>query len=323
MQKMKMNKTRQELANMFISSLQEGKLPWRACWQISIPENSITHTRYRGINRLLLSYIADERGYSDPRWCTYLQAQKRGWHVQLGAKGVPIEYWALYDPELKKLLSWQEAARIRHNDPDRYDTLQLRYRISTVFNAEQIDGIPELQKAKPLIAGQEITAARDRLLNNMQLGYREEGQEAYYNVKTDCVTLPPLGRFNDEYAYFATLLHECGHASGHPNRLDRSFLGGDRSDYAREELRAEIASSYTAQALGLELPDEVLAEHLDLHKAYIQSWLTALEDNPDELFAAIKDADKITEYLMEKGEFAQEKSIEQPQISEPTPEPEP
>lgn len=46
MQKMKMNKTRQELANMFISSLQEGKLPWRACWQISIPENSITHTRY-------------------------------------------------------------------------------------------------------------------------------------------------------------------------------------------------------------------------------------------------------------------------------------
>lgn len=304
---MKMNKTRQELADMFINSLQEGKLPWRACWKITVPENAVTHARYRGINQLLLSYVAETRGYGDPRWCTYLQAQKRGWQVQRGAKGVPVEYWALYDPEAKKLLNWKEAAQIRRDDPDRYETLQLRYRISTVFNAEQIDGIPELQKAPPLIAEEQIVAARDRLLQNMQLDYREDGQEAYYNLKIDRVTLPPMERFDDGYAYFATLLHECGHASGHPDRLDRPFFGGDKSDYAREELRAEIASSYTAQALGVELPDELLTEHLDLHKAYIQNWLAVLKDNPDELFAAIKDADKISDYLLEKGEFTPER----------------
>ena len=39
------------------------------------------------------------------------------------------------------------------------------------------------------------------------------------------------------------------------------------------------------------------------HKAYIQSWIQVIEDQPNELFAAIKDAEAISDYLLEKGEF--------------------
>ena len=43
---------------------------------------------------------------------------------------------------------------------------------------------------------------------------------------------------------------------------------------------------------------------MNLHKAYIQSWAENLKDAPEELFRAIKDAEKISDYLIEKGEFA-------------------
>ena len=55
-----------------------------------------------------------------------------------------------------------------------------------------------------------------------------------------------------EYDYMATLLHEAGHATGHISRLNRDMTGVFGSpEYAKEELRAEIASAFTAQELGL------------------------------------------------------------------------
>lgn len=71
-------------------------------------------------------------------------------------------------------------------------------------------------------------------------------------------------------------------------------------EYAKEELRAEIASAFTAQTLGIDSQNE---RHMENHKAYVQSWASILEEKPEELFAAIRDAEKISDYLIEKGEF--------------------
>lgn len=100
-----------------------------------------------------------------------------------------------------------------------------------------------------------------------------------------------------------------------PDRLNRhieNHFGSE--DYAREELRAEIASAFVSQELGLEMSQKALNEHFDLHKAYIQSWIKVLEKDPQELFAAIKDASGIANYLMEKGEFLQNITEEKRQI---------
>ena len=96
------NKLREELAQKFLEALSQGQLPWHACWATGRPENAINGKIYRGINALALSYTADDRGYTDPRWCTYNQAREKGWQVRKGEKSARVEYWAYYDTKEKK-----------------------------------------------------------------------------------------------------------------------------------------------------------------------------------------------------------------------------
>lgn len=296
------SKVREEMSRMFLDALTKGDMPWYACWQQGRPYNVASGKPYRGVNAAYLSWWSREKGYTDPRWCTYLQAQERGWQVRKGSKSVPVEYWAYYDTKQKKLLQWSEAKRLLAADPDYIQNLRLSCRTTPVFNAEQIDGIPELTGPQTNI--DEVRQQRDTLLRNMGVGYREEGGEAYYSPREDRVTLPPEHSFHDVYSYMATFLHECGHATGHSSRLDRDLTGSFGSEsYAREELRAEIASTFTGQALGLRMSDSQLQFHMDQHAAYVQHWAAVLQKSPDELFKAIKAAEEISDYLIEKGEF--------------------
>lgn len=309
---MAMNKLREKIAQDFLSALKQDKLPWSACWQQERPVNMATGKLYRGVNALYLSFCSDALGYTDPRWCTFHQAQEKGWRVRKGAKSCRVEYWAYYDLKEKKLLSWPDVWKLLTNDPDYWVNLQLRCRTYCVFNAEQIDGIPPLERRHTSIGA--IREQRDELIRNMGIGYREQGKNAYYSLPEDTVTLPPEASFDDEYSYMATMLHECGHATGHPARLDRDLSGSFGSEsYAREELRAEIASAFTAQALGLQLSSEQLQGQMQRHIAYVQSWSQALENDPGELFRAIKDAEKISDYLIEKGGFEKGMAKAQPE----------
>lgn len=302
-----MNKLRTDMAQRFLDALNQGQIPWKACWQGTRPYNAATGKHYRGVNAMFLSYIAEERGFTDPRWCTYIQAEKNGWQVRKGAESAKVEYWAYYDKKQKKLLSWEDARKLLEADPAYELNLQLSSRIHSVFNAEQIDGIPALRQNTTDIGA--IREQRDKLILNMGVGYQEEGTRAFYSPGSDAVTLPPEASFDDTYSYMATFLHECGHASGHPSRLNRDLGGFFGSEsYAREELRAEIASAFTAQALGLQLSSEQLEYHMSQHIAYVQSWSAALQKNPEELFRAIKAAEEISDYLIEKGEFELERT---------------
>ena len=81
-------------------------------------------------------------------------------------------------------------------------------------------------------------------------------------------------------------------------RLNRpsSAKFGSR-DYAIEELRAEIASSFYLAEFGL--VDDIL----DDRKAYIQGWSEKIKKDHKVLFEAIKDAEKIVDYIKEKGGY--------------------
>lgn len=297
-----MNQLRTDMAQRFIDSLSQGKLPWSACWHSARPANAITGKQYKGVNALMLSFIADEKGYTDPRWCTYKQAQEKGWQVRKGETGSRVEYWAYYDRLQKKMLSWNEVRSLLKADPKYEENLLLRSRIYTVFNGEQIEGIPAYIFPRTDIG--ELRQQRDTLLHNMNLRYEEGGSEAYYSPTHDLVHLPPEQTFDTTYDYMATLLHECGHATGHGSRLGRDLTGRfGTPEYAKEELRAEIASAFTTQALHLDVTAAQIDQHMDNHVAYIQSWISVLKDSPEELFRAIKAAEEISDYLIEKGEF--------------------
>lgn len=308
------NKMREEMVSEFIKCLSEETIPWHMAWSTDRPVNAVTNTRYRGINKMWLSFIQKMEGWEDPRWCTFKQASNKGWKIIKGSKGTPVEFWSLYDTQKKKKISYAEARKLEENlTPEEYDKrIRLISRVYSVFNAEQIDGISKYKTKKYDLDTERIMHIRDNLINNMNVGYSEEGDKAFYNPKHDRIVIPEMDRFETEYDYMATLFHEAGHATGHESRFNRQIANMFGSpEYAKEELRAEISSAFTAQAVGITYEQN---SHMENHKAYIQSWISALKNNPNELFLAIKDAEKISDYLIEKAEIEKELTNE---ISKP------
>lgn len=299
----KLNKTRQELIDSFVGCLNEEKLPWRQGWNVtglSLMRNAVSNTAYHGCNAFLLMMVASIRGYDDPRWCTYKQASDNGWQVKKGAKGAPVEYWTVYDKKHKKNISfddYHDEVVNKGRDEKEFSIISRTY---TVFNANCIDGIPPLEQKDPQKLNDiEMNQFVGNIKDNMQVGYKEFGDRAFYSPSVDTVTMPPRSQFLNQHEFDATLLHELAHATGHESRLNRDLHHRFGSEgYAVEELRAEISSAFLTQYIEIDLN----CEHLDNHKAYIQSWSSVLKKDPNILFAAIKDAEAISDYMIELGE---------------------
>ena len=156
------------------------------------------------------------------------------------------------------------------------------------------------------------------------------GDRAFYNLQSDTVTLPEREQFATANGYYQTALHELGHATGHPERMDRDTLTHGAGhfgsvEYAREELRAEMSAMMTGEQCGV-------GHDGSRGAAYVQGWLKALEQDPKEMYKAAADAQKISDYLMrpirereqttdkEHGELAEKYSAARsPQISQTPP----
>lgn len=304
---MKLNKARQLLADKFVKSLKEKEIPWYRGWITLNPVSCISGKEYRGINSFLLALVASEKGYSDPRWCTYKQAKENEWQVKKGEKGTPIEFWSLYDLKTKQKITNKESEELL-NKIGREEHLKRVKPISqvyTVFNAEQIQGVPEYLPVKEPLDQEMFIRLRDRLITNMSLSFQEGGERVFYRISEDRLTMPSINRFQSVYSYMSIFLHECGHATGHESRLKRKMCNMFGSEeYAREELRAEIASAFTSQAFGF--TGDMDEQHMENHKAYIQSWAKVIANNPNELFSAIHDAAQISDYLIDKSEIKKE-----------------
>lgn len=297
------------MINSFIDCLKKDTIPWHRSWSATErPYNAVTNTAYHGANSLWLSYNQFAREFEDPRWCTFKQAQTQGWKIKPGSKGTRVEFWSLYDTEEKRKLTQREAKQL--SDELTLEEFKNRVKpisnVYTVFNGEQIDGIPKYEEKTYELNTEELLQKRDTLLKNMNVDFSEGGDKAFYNPSRDRITLPEMNKFETEYDYMATLLHEAGHATGHISRLNRDMTGVFGSpEYAREELRAEIASAFAAQVVGIDYQQN---QYMENHEAYVQDWISVLENSPNELFAAIKDAEKISDYLIEKGEFGLEET---------------
>ncbi len=53
----------------------------------------------------------------------------------------------------------------------------------------------------------------------------------------------------------------------------------------------------------------------DNNKAYLQGWAAAIKDDPNVLFRAIKDADRIADFVIDKGQLSLWKEKLQAEIS--------
>ncbi len=293
----KYNKAREELVNMYLNSLEEGEIPWYKTWNIKSPCNVVSNRNYRGINNLLLSYVAAKRGYSDNRWCTFDQLKKNKWKFKEDAKGkgVWVEYWTQYNVKEKKIYSFNAYEQIIKNNPERKEEFRIIDRCTVVFNCDLIDGVPK-QKEMTEYNDTKLSNTIDNIIKNIGVKYIEDSSDPYYSPLEDKVVIPYKKSFTNEYSYHATQLHELAHSTGHESRLNRDIKNKFGSEeYAKEELRAEISSSFLIQKFGLEYDKK----HLEEHKGYIQNWIKIIKDKSSELLKAISDADKIVSYLEE------------------------
>ena len=291
-----------EVALTLIEAMKEQRAPWQRPWGATSlrPVNPTSNNAYRGINRLLLSL----RGFDDPRWMTYRQAALAGWQVQAGAKGASVV-------KLVELAAGQSETDSANGADQAGATLPsasgkvFALRRYTVFNAEQIKGIPALPEREPSSAMAVCDRAQAVLdaLADTGLAITHGGSQACYIPALDEIRLPRKQAFRSAYEYFAVALHESAHATLAPHRMNRvEALGkkwGDEA-YAQEELRAEIASAIIASELS-DGPGGLLQgpEHIANHARYLNSWIRVLERDPMAIFSAAKDAELMSAYLLE------------------------
>jgi len=291
----KIKSLHEQVAADLIERLKKGTAPWQKPWNSStlgfeFPYNAITGKRYKGIN--IFSLLSAER--DDPRWMTFKQAASKEWQVRKGEKAHLVQYVKTHnlinqlDEKGKKILDGN-GKPIKIAVP--LDNAMVT--AAWVFNAEQIDGIPPLAKIERLDSNWDpITAAEELVLATEATIFHEMGDRAFYNLTTDRITMPLKEQFSAPELYYGTLLHELAHWTGHNTRLDRSLFNRFGTEaYAREELRAEIASMLIGQELKI-------GHDPGQHAAYVKSWIQLLTDHPFEIHSAAADAEKILKYLL-------------------------
>ena len=217
-----------------------------------------------------------------------------------GEKGTRILFWQF---ESRKLARGKDGRPVldKAGEPV-YETRVLphpRVYPYTVFNAEQCKGLPARTERRSAEDWDPIEAA-EKVLRHSGARIRHTSEDrAYYDLARDRILLPHRDQFPDAPSFYQTALHELGHWTGHPDRLNRETLvrgteaGFWSTLYAREELRAEISSMITGDRLNL-------GHDPSRHAGYVRSWVRALRDDPREIYRAARDAQAMSDWTLER-----------------------
>lgn len=268
-----------------IECLEKGVVPWKKPWHQlqSVPVNAITNRPYRGVNTFLLSI----HPYTDHRWLTYKQAQELNGAIKPGEKATTVVFWKRWKPNVPDEKQEKGVSR---------EVPLLRY--FKVFNAEQCVGLSlaELHHSAEYKEHERIERA-ELLVKHMPNPptIREGGNTAWYRPSDDHVQIPELKIFRTPDAYYATLFHELGHATGHESRLNRSGVTGTilfgSGEYSKEELVAELTSAFCAATVSLD--DRLLCDSA----SYIDGWLSVLRSDPKAVVIAAAQAQRAADLI--------------------------
>lgn len=281
----------QTVTDKMIHAIETGGKPWVCPWdksgEVTFPINHSSGEQYRGINILSLWIEQDTRGFSSARWMTYRQASAAGGQVRKGEKGSQIIFYKTRDKESDRI-----NPTTGENEINKIPML----RSFTVFNLDQIDGIEQDLSHLPEQPTFDPIQAAENLLTASQVKIHETGTRAFYHPATDEITLPDRERFSTAYNFYATALHELGHATKKGNRCDRKPYASDnlKTQYAFEELVAEIGAVFAMAGLGI-------TGELEEHADYLDGWLTLLKSDNRAIFKAAAQAQKSHEWIISQG----------------------
>jgi antirestriction protein ArdC len=278
------------VTDKIINLLEDGIVPWRRPWtSAGLPRNLVSKKPYRGINHFLLSASK----YVSPFWLTMRQANELGGRVRRGELSTIIVFWKVDErPD-------QEATDAANEKGTRRRFLLRYYR---VFNVEQcelpqavLDKLPKIETHEhdPIDEAERIVAEMPQR-PELQTG----GSKAFYSSLSDRVTMPPRELFTTAEEYYATLLHEMTHSTGHPKRLARATITEaapfGSATYSKEELCAEMGSAFLCAEAGI---SPVVIEN---QAAYLAGWLGKLRDDRKLLIHAAAQAQHAADFILNR-----------------------
>lgn len=230
-----------------------------------------TGREYGGPNMLRLMLAGMEKGYQDDRWITFKQIQqylaehpnlKVG--IKKGEHGVrllrPEEVFFTIGEDKKWTFHSQDEARAIEAQrrqgaklpPVQHKTLFYPF---TVFNAEQIYGLPAREKTAPALTEQERNAFLEKFIADSGIAVEHHKGPAAYSHAEDVVKLPFPDTFTSSAAYYAARLRGFYEATGHSSRENRQTEPETLKSRAFEEMRAELFSLLAGAKYGLPMPD--------------------------------------------------------------------
>lgn len=248
------------------------KMPWYDGPSRKNPENARSKRRYTGFNVLWLWQQARNRGFVSHQWATRKQWGDLGGYVPDGQVATAVF----------------SVFKVDGGTID--DESSYRMSIIPVFNREQVIGLADMKPHKSISPIDEA----DRFVNATGASIKMGTWEARYFPEDDYIEMPPKDSFHTDstHSYYATLLHELVHWSGHPTRLGRKFGKGTNDlVYANEELIAELGAAFLCAELGVSnspRPD---------HAQYLNSWVTGIKNKRRFLLRAAVDASSAVDYL--------------------------
>ena len=280
----------EDITNQIIDSLKAGNIPWRKPWSTSpncgASTNLVSGKRYRGINPLLLELHRQEHNFHSKWYATFNQwrdlggsVMKRPADVQSGEWGAGIIFYA--------------PIKRTKEDPRTGEEIEVNFPMLKqycVFNSEQVelpDHLLHLADVEPESKNDEFIdfAPAEAAIRATGARIMCGGDKCFYSPSTDHIQMVKKHRFEFEREFYAALLHELSHWS----EKRCNWTG----NYAEGELRAEMAAAFMCAEL--EIPN---SDDLTNVKAYLQNWLSALNDDPKFIFKASTAATKASDFVL-------------------------
>jgi antirestriction protein ArdC len=197
-----------KITNQIVAELEKGVRPWHKPWNAEHAAGRITRPLrangipYQGINVLMLWSAALDTGYAAPIWMTFKQALELKANVRKGEHGSLVVY----------------ADKIIRTETDTATGEESEHAIPfmkgyTVFNVEQIDGLPQHYYRKPAPRTETVQriARAEQFFAATGATVRHGGNRAFYSPSSDHVQMPPFESFRDAESYYAVLAHEGTH----------------------------------------------------------------------------------------------------------------
>jgi antirestriction protein ArdC len=270
----------QKITDIIIEKLENGVVPWQQPFGLQgMPKNYVSKKEYRGINAFLLNMTRMTNHFM-----TYKQAKELGGNVKKGSKGLPVIYYNFIEREGEEV---DEIKKIPF----------LKY--YTVFSIDDIEGI-DFKIENRIYNENSMIENCESVVENIQDKPQiiEKYGRAAYSKSLDAILMPRMNDFLSSEHYYAIMFHELGHSTGHPNRLNRTELVmpkkfGD-SNYAKEELTAEMCSAYLCGFCGIE------NKVIDNSANYIADWLEVLKNDKKFVFDAATKAQKAADYILNR-----------------------